>query len=113
FASSPSEDCADDERERQAGNPHPFALPIASLLEAQALSHRERVAYAFAPYLSRPSTSVIALIGASKSLPAFHFSKAMTLSMRRATKASAASRPSNQRMVRAGIRMPPRIARLE
>ena len=25
------------------GNPHPFALPIASLLEAQALSHWERV----------------------------------------------------------------------
>jgi hypothetical protein len=51
--------------------------------------------------------------GASKSLPAFHFSKVMTFSIRAATKASAASFPSNSRRVRAGIRMPDRIARLE
>ena len=46
-------------------------------------------------------------------IPAFHFSNCITFSIRAATKAVLACPPSARRMARAGIRIPPRIARLD
>ena len=74
---------------------------------------RRRDHQPLAPYRIRLSASVILRSGASKSLPAFHFSKAMTFSMRASTNAAAASRPDDRRMASALARMPERIARLD